>query len=45
MKLNFSSNAGNEGNQHRYVYICDFEMIKKILHFLLQTGHYTSMNY
>ena len=35
MKLNFSSNAGNGGNQHRYDYISDFD--KKIPHFLLQT--------
>ena len=25
MKLNFSSNAGNGGNQHKYDYICDFD--------------------
>ena len=35
MKLNFSSNARNGSNQHRYDYICDFD--KKIPHFLLQT--------
>ena len=35
MRLNFTSNPGNGGNQHRYDSICDFD--KKILHFLLQT--------
>ena len=35
MKLIFTSNPGNGGNQHRYDSICDFD--KKILHFLLQT--------
>ena len=35
MKLNFSSNTGNGGNQHRYDYICDFD--KKNTPFLLQT--------